>query len=156
MEDNYSDYDEDAGGEEVVEEESSVVEDALPPEEGGDGDDDKIDEDEEEDDQGAIEAIKGLQKFELVSVEETYQKYLTIKRQTKPFITKFERAKILGVRAQMIAGGDMPLVKVPKHITDAYEIALLEYNAKRMPLMIRRTNPDGTVEDWRLEDLILM
>lgn len=155
MEDNYSNYDDDdVGGEDIVDEEASVIEDALPPED-AEADDDKIDEDDEED-QGAIEAIKGLQRFELVSVEETYQKYLTVKRQTKPYITKYERAKILGVRAQMIAGGDKPLIKVPIHMTDAYEIALLEYNNKRMPLMIRRTNPDGTVEDWRLDDLILI
>jgi len=156
MEDNYSNYDDDdVGGEDIVDEEASVIEDALPPED-GEADDDKIDEDDDEEDQGAIEAIKGLQRFELVSVEETYQKYLTVKRQSKPYITKYERAKILGVRSQMIAGGDKPLIKVPIHMTDAYEIALLEYNNKRMPLMIRRTNPDGTVEDWRLEDLILI
>ena len=43
-------------------------------------------------------------------------------------MSKFERAKILGARAEMIASGDKQLVVVPKTVTTAYEIALSELN----------------------------
>jgi DNA-directed RNA polymerase I, II, and III subunit RPABC2 len=46
------------------------------------------------------------------------------------------------------------MVPVPKGITNAYDIALLEFNAKKIPLMIRRFLPNGQYEDWRLEDMI--
>ena len=156
MDDHFSEYDESIADEDVVDEQS-IVDEALPPEEADAGvlDDEIIDDEEEEIDTGAIESIKGLQKFELVSVQETYINKSTGLKQTKPFLTKYERAKILGVRAEMIASGDKPLVKVPAGISDAYQIALLEYKEKRIPLLIRRMNPDGSVEDWSLKDLVL-
>ena len=69
-------------------------------------------------------------------------------------MSKFERAKSLGARAEMIASGDKPMVVVPKTVTTAYEIALSELKANKIPLIIRRRLPNGGYEDWRTEELI--
>ena len=91
----------------------------------------------------------------IVSIDETYNQYYTIHKKTRPFITKFEKAKILGVRAEMISSGSIPLVKIPSDCTSSMEIANLEYKEKKIPLLIRRKFPNGDTEDWRLEELIL-
>ena len=46
------------------------------------------------------------------------------------------------------------MVVVPKTVTTAYEIALLELKANKIPLIIRRRLPNGGYEDWRTEELI--
>ena len=73
-----------------------------------------------------------MQKI-IYSVEETYSKYYTTQKVTSPILTKFERAKPLGVRAEMISAGNSPSVVVPKNIDNAYEIALLELKEKKYP-----------------------
>ena len=91
----------------------------------------------------------------IVSVEESYTKYYTNEKLTSPILTKFERAKLLGIRAEMISAGIPPLVVVPRGVDNAYEIALLELKEKKIPLIIRRRLPNGSVEDWRIEELII-
>jgi DNA-directed RNA polymerase I, II, and III subunit RPABC2 len=93
-------------------------------------------------------------KYEIVSNNKTYDKYYSKNKSTKPFLTKYEKAKLLGVRAQMLANGSQALVEVPVGMTSTIEIAELELKEKKIPLMIRRYLPDKTSEDWRLEDLI--
>jgi DNA-directed RNA polymerase subunit K/omega len=94
-------------------------------------------------------------RFDIVDVSKTYENYYQQKKVTKPFLTKFERAKIIGTRAEMIANGSVALVNVPRSVTSAYEIAKLEFNERRIPLMIRRYLPNGVAEDWRLEDMVV-
>jgi DNA-directed RNA polymerase I, II, and III subunit RPABC2 len=94
-------------------------------------------------------------RFDIVDSVTTYENYYNQKKETKPFLTKFERAKIIGIRAEMIANGSVALVTVPRSVTSAYEIAKLEFNERRIPLMIRRYLPNGVVEDWRLEDMVV-
>lgn len=91
----------------------------------------------------------------IVSVEESYTNYYTNEKLTSPILTKFERAKLLGIRAEMISAGNPPLVVVPRGVDNAYEIALLELKEKKIPLIIRRRLPNGSVEDWRIEELII-
>ena len=71
-----------------------------------------------------------------------------------PYVTLFEKTKLIGFRANQLAQGARPLVDVPKHITDVIEIARLEYDERRMPYILKRGMPDGTFEYWRLTDLI--
>ena len=90
---------------------------------------------------------------ELNSINNIYDKYYNNTRITKPFLTKFERAKLLGTRSEMIANGSIALVTVPSHINNTYEIAKLEFEQKKIPLMIKRHLPNGNIELWRLSDL---
>ena len=117
-------------------------------------DDDEIAEEDEEDSSMLAFRLKSNQSDNIVSVEKTYNNYYNNGKILTPKMSKFERAKILGARAEMIASGDKPMVVVPKNITTAYEIALLELKANKIPLIIRRKLPNGTYEDWRTEELI--
>ena len=75
---------------------------------------------------------------------------------TYPFLTNFERTKIIGLRANQISRGSVPFVAVPKHITDVRDIARLELEQKRLPYLIKRPLPNGTFEYWRLCDLLIL
>lgn len=53
-----------------------------------------------------------------------------------PFLTKFEKTRVLGIRTEQILAGAKIFVETTK--TDPYEIALEELNNKKMPFIIRR------------------
>jgi DNA-directed RNA polymerase I, II, and III subunit RPABC2 len=72
---------------------------------------------------------------------------------TIPFLTKYERARILGQRAKQIETGARPFVNVPENVIDSYVIAELELQQKRIPFIIRRPIPGGACEYWNLKDL---
>uniref|UniRef100_A0A6C0ER26 DNA-directed RNA polymerase n=1 Tax=viral metagenome TaxID=1070528 RepID=A0A6C0ER26_9ZZZZ len=72
---------------------------------------------------------------------------------TIPFLTKYERARIIGQRAKQIEAGAKPLVKVPENIIDSYIIADLELQEKRIPFIIRRPLSNGGSEYWNVKDL---
>jgi DNA-directed RNA polymerase I, II, and III subunit RPABC2 len=72
---------------------------------------------------------------------------------TIPFLTKYERARILGQRAIQINAGAPPFVKVPENIIDGLIIAQLELEQKLIPFIIRRPLPNGGSEYWKLSDL---
>ena len=75
-------------------------------------------------------------------------------RETSRFLTKFERAKILGERAIQIANGAKVMVEVEKGIWDPMKIAEKELREKKINYVVRRYLPDGNYEDWNLNELI--
>ena len=72
---------------------------------------------------------------------------------TVPFITKYEKARILGERARQINAGAKPFIKLEKTLIDGYLIALREYEEKKIPFIVRRPLPNGGSEYWKLADL---
>jgi DNA-directed RNA polymerase I, II, and III subunit RPABC2 len=72
---------------------------------------------------------------------------------TIPYLTKYEKARILGQRAKQIETGAKPFVKVPENIIDSYVIAELELREKKIPFIIKRPIPGGAFEYWNLKDL---
>jgi DNA-directed RNA polymerases I, II, and III subunit RPABC2 len=75
---------------------------------------------------------------------------------TLPFLTKYERARILGERAKQINAGAPPMVPVADDIIDGYLIALKELESKSIPFIIKRPLMNGGCEYWRLQDLELL
>jgi DNA-directed RNA polymerase subunit K/omega len=75
---------------------------------------------------------------------------------TYPFLTNYEKTKIIGLRANQLSKGSAPFVAVPKHITDVKDIAKLELEQKRLPFIIKRPLPNGRFEYWRLTDLLIL
>jgi len=73
--------------------------------------------------------------------------------QSVPFITRYEKAKILGERAKQLSSGAKPFVEVEDNIIDEYLIALKEFNEKKIPFIIKRPMPNGGCEYWKFEDL---
>ena len=72
---------------------------------------------------------------------------------TIPFLTKYEKARVLGQRAKQINSGATVFVKVPEKVIDGYLIAELELIEKRIPFIIRRPLPNGGSEYWSIKDL---
>ena len=72
---------------------------------------------------------------------------------TLPYLTKYERARILGQRSKQINSGAKVFVKVPENIIDGYLIAQMELEQKRIPFIIKRPIPGGGCEYWNLKDL---
>jgi DNA-directed RNA polymerase I, II, and III subunit RPABC2 len=75
---------------------------------------------------------------------------------SQPFLTIFEKTKILGFRANQLSQGARPYIDVPEYVTTVLEIAHLELEQRRLPFIMKRPMPDGTFEYWRLSDLIVI
>jgi len=75
---------------------------------------------------------------------------------TMPFLTKYEKTRILGQRAKQLNQGAKPVIPVDKKIIDGYLIAQLELQQKALPFIVRRPLPGGKSEYWRLADLELI
>ena len=75
---------------------------------------------------------------------------------TVPFLTKYEKTRIIGQRAKQINSGAKPFVNVPQHIIDGYIIAELELKQKKIPFIIKRPIPGGGSEYWNVKDLELI
>lgn len=129
------DEDEEAGGtseEEEEEEEGDETSEEEEEEEGAEGDADTV-----------TEPVLP-RKHGLVPASE---------RITKPFLTKYEKTRIIATRAQQIAQGAMPLISFEDGRSEPAVIAEEELRQKKTPLMVRRTLPDGSYEDWQVDEL---
>lgn len=171
--DDEEDIEEDEDEEEVaVEEESSAQ---LLQDMAGTPNEDDDDEDEEDDN------INYLQKFNnevnrnyilethpecAIHNETEIQMLSTIVRNDKniiiddlhrtlPFLTKFEKARILGQRAKQINSGSKPFIPSDSYsnIIDGYKIAEIELKQKLIPFIIRRPLTNGSSEYWKVSDL---
>lgn len=75
---------------------------------------------------------------------------------TLPFMTKYEKTRLLGIRSKQLNDGASPFVEVPTGVIDGYTIALMELEKKALPFIIRRPLPSGASEYWRASDLELV
>ncbi|CAO1631521.1 unnamed protein product [Jaminaea pallidilutea] len=75
-------------------------------------------------------------------------------RITTPYMTKYERARILGTRALQISM-NAPVLVPTEGETDPLAIAMKELSQRKIPLIVRRYLPDGSYEDWAVQELIL-
>jgi DNA-directed RNA polymerase subunit K/omega len=98
--------------------------------------------------QEEIEALSKVFRNKNGDIEDEFHK-------TVPFITRFEKTKILGLRArQLNRSPEQALVQVDAGIIDGYKIALEEYKQKLIPFIVKRPLPNGCCEYWKFEDLI--
>ncbi|PGH19203.1 hypothetical protein AJ80_04174 [Polytolypa hystricis UAMH7299] len=88
-----------------------------------------------------------------VMLQQREKKVPSDQRTTTPYMTKYERARVLGTRALQISMNAPILVDLEGE-TDPLQIALKELNQKKIPLIIRRYLPDGWYEDWTCEELL--
>lgn len=76
-------------------------------------------------------------------------------KQTTNYITKYEKAKIIGFRAQQLSKGAVPSIDIGEEY-NPYNIALMELEQNKLPLMIKRKLPNGNVEYWKTNELIII
>jgi len=74
-------------------------------------------------------------------------------RITTPYMTKYERARVLGTRALQISMNAPVLVPLEGE-SDPLLIAMKELSQKKIPLIVRRYLPDGDYEDWLVSELL--
>jgi len=72
---------------------------------------------------------------------------------TYPFITKYEYARIIGIRSKQLNNGADPFIKLARGVIDGFTIAKLEMDAKKVPFIIARPLPNGSREYWKVQDL---
>jgi len=72
---------------------------------------------------------------------------------TLPFLTKYEKSRILGERATQINAGAKPFIDVEPNVIDGYLIALAELEQRKIPFIIKRPLSNGGCEYWKLKDL---
>ena len=76
--------------------------------------------------------------------------------QTLPILTKYEKARILGLRISQLNKGAQPFIKFTnseRNVIDTHIIAEKELREKRLPFIIMRPIPNGKKEYWSLQDL---
>ena len=74
-------------------------------------------------------------------------------RITSNFLTKYERARILGTRALQLSKNAPPMIMPDSGETDPYKLAEYELSQGKIPFIIRRYLPDHTYEDWKVSEL---
>ncbi|TKC42612.1 hypothetical protein EI555_009001, partial [Monodon monoceros] len=117
-----------------------------------DGDDfDDVEEDEGLDDLENAEE-EGQENVEILPSGERPQ--ANQKRITTPYMTKYERARVLGTRALQIAMCAPVMVELEGE-TDPLLIAMKELKARKIPIIVRRYLPDGSYEDWGVDELVI-
>ena len=75
-------------------------------------------------------------------------------RITTRYLTKYERARVLGTRALQISMNAPVMVDLDGE-TDPLRIAQKELRERKIPIIIRRYLPDGSWEDWGIDELIV-
>ena len=75
---------------------------------------------------------------------------------TQPFITKYEKARIIGERAKQVNAGSKPFISVDENVIDGYLIALKEFEERKLPFIVKRPLPNGGCEYWKLQDLEIL
>ena len=72
---------------------------------------------------------------------------------TLPFISKFEKTRIIGLRTIQLDNDAKPYITDIDNIIDSVIIAEMELNQKKLPFIICRPLPNGSREFWKLSDL---
>jgi DNA-directed RNA polymerase I, II, and III subunit RPABC2 len=94
--------------------------------------------------------------LEKLVIRDAYPPVKDTAHATYPFLTLYERTKVLSLRSSQLARGAQPFIDVPEYLTDVYEVAKAELEAKRLPYILKRPLPDGNYEYWRLADLMIL
>ena len=76
----------------------------------------------------------------------------TKEKKTTKYMTKYEFYRMIGIRAVLLENNNPPMIDIGNEI-NSIKIAIEEYKNKKIPLFIRRYLPDGTFEDWNVEEL---
>ena len=68
-----------------------------------------------------------------------------------PTLTRFEKARIMGSRALQLSLGAPPFIDFSKNISTSLEIAMEELGQRVIPIVIRRTLPNGDYQNIPIE-----
>ena len=121
--------------------------------EGVDGTMDLIDDDQDVEDEVDDEGHDGVEILDSGAASDS-KAIPESDHQTTPYMTKYEKARILGTRALQISLNAPPMVDIEGEI-DPLKIAEKELRQKKIPMIVRRYLPNGRYEDWTLDRLTI-
>lgn len=75
-----------------------------------------------------------------------------INKITRPFLTKYEKVKLLATRTNQLARGAKPMIKNVDYNITPKELAKLELKEKVIPLIVLRPIPNGKPERWKITE----
>ena len=90
-------------------------------------------------------------KINFNSNKEDIYNQKTKEKKTLPFLTKYEKARIIGLRTQQLSTGAIPMIDT-EIFNSALEVAEEELKQRKIPFIIRRVFPNGDIEDWKIEE----
>ena len=64
-----------------------------------------------------------------------------------PTLTRFEKARIMGARALQLSLGAPPFIEIPETASTSLDIAMEELEQRVIPIIIRRTLPNGDYQN---------
>ena len=161
----------DADGDGDVDDDANLLQTQINEEQYGMSEDDEDDEDEEDENylQKFNENLKRniinenhpelhFHNYEEINnlttvVRDDTGKIVDPLHRTLPFLTKYEKSRILGERATQINSGAKPFIEVEPNVIDGYLIALTELEQRKLPFIIKRPLSNGGCEYWKLKDL---
>lgn len=68
-------------------------------------------------------------------------------------LTKYEKAKIIGISAQQIENGRKPALNIPNNLINPIDIAEYELKHKKTPFILKRKLPNNMFEYFKIEQL---
>lgn len=71
-----------------------------------------------------------------------------------PKLTRFEKARIVGARSLQIAMGAPPFIPLEGRYRSPIEIATAELEEDALPISIRRSLPNGIIQDIPISALV--
>ena len=97
-----------------------------------------------------------IQNREIIAYDTTHEPIEIINKKGPvstgpPTLTRFEKARIMGARALQLSFGAPSFIKMPKNATTSLEIAMEELNQRVIPIIIKRTLPNGDFQNIHLE-----
>jgi len=75
---------------------------------------------------------------------------------TRNIMTRYEKNSVVGLRTEQLRRGAEPLVEFDETKFNPLEIAERELKERKIPMIIKRKLPNGKMEYWRMEDLIIL
>jgi len=87
--------------------------------------------------------------YSLIEEEENIKE---INKITRPFLTKYEKVKLLATRTNQLARGAKPMIKNVDYSITPKDLAKLELKEKVIPLIILRPIPNGKPERWKITE----
>lgn len=68
-----------------------------------------------------------------------------------PTLTRFEKARIMGARALQLSLGAPPFISIPRSARTSLDIAMEELEQRVIPIVIRRSLPNGDYQNIPLD-----
>ena len=114
------------------------------------------DEKEEKEQKQIDQQIEIIRKREIITLSEKHevveiQNAVNTISSGRLTLTRFEKARIMGSRALKLSLGAPPFIDFSKNTTTSLEIAMEELKQRVIPIVIRRTLPNGDYQNIAIE-----